>query len=176
MKIPLFDRFKEEFAGIKKTKGDLQQQLEKLKRRRDEIRNAPLCKSDVSIESDRWVDAMGLDYPARLQHVLSPVIHKTTLAGVNPAHLQARNLLGAGRHAGIPADIASFQENLCFFFADAVKAGLRLAISKMDIPEGPTLVERQAEEVNLSKQIADLEAELEKIVSQARTLIKEIAD
>lgn len=170
-----FADMKKWILGVKGQKAQLVEAIEKKKRRREDLASMLMSKPDAVRLLDRFVEQLGDEYPERLMGSLShllrnPLKRTADQAGVF-AMLPVLTAAGQGVAASSPRPL---EASLTFLFADEIKQGLRRAVAKMNLPDGPTLEEREAEIAKLDQEIASHERELEELVSEARQIVSDL--
>ena len=156
-----FLKLKSEIASVGGNIRALRAEVEKLKRRREDLATAPVTREDMLRLMLSQVNEAALRYPQRLREA----IDATTRCGVpsctslegEPKHV---GVFTVRRHASVDPKIHDVEASLCFILQPQLKAALERAVKGMPWPEGAQPLEGRVEAIEkLDKEIARLEAE-----------------
>ena len=160
MKMFDLNIFRTTAQDLKAKAGALRGQLEKARRRREDLMTMPRPKNEVADILGQLVDREADKYPEELRKSAHRLVTEP-LRGIEGQELyrvysplRAPNAGQSGVH-----DVSIVA--LCFLFRDQIKSGLRDAVEKMEYPTdtGPALADRAAEIQKLNKEIAQLESQ-----------------
>jgi vacuolar-type H+-ATPase subunit I/STV1 len=164
----------------------VREKLDKLRRERDAIREAPMCREDLEVWLLGMVDAEAELYPIMLQntyrrliadHPLElPSIGERTQGQWNSPRMVYPSSHPAYTGGDSPKQLVNgVQSFLCFAFKDQVKKAISDAISEWDFTDaGLPRVEREKKLAQLDKQIAAAEKEYNEIKEDIRKLTNEL--
>lgn len=159
-----------DFLKIKSNIGELTHQLkkladeiEKLKRRREDLQTLPLPREELCNQLCVMVDAKAAKYPNSLAKALEGLIHKPFYNFANSRMDLTINYGGGGVAGVVP------EANRCWYHGEEYKNRLRDAVMVMDYPDkvGPPLSERKPAIDKLDKEILKLEQQEETLRQQA---------
>lgn len=141
---------------------DMRSRIEKLKREREDVANAPASKADVKAMIAEWVHARGAAYQPALRKFMEPYIR----SAANKAPMGLLNS-AVGRDA-VP-NVGGMDTVLCGIFGQAVLDALFREIDAMEWPaEGLPMEKRAAKVAALDKQISELMQQEQQLTTDAR--------
>lgn len=144
-----------ELTGNVKT---LRDEIEQLKRQREEIAEAPAARQDVIRLLHSNIDSMAANYPNEMREGLAQYIASSNTADI-AQHLPLF-LLPRGRHGQSGMLPASFLRDMVFILGPQFKDGIARAIEAMDWPaDAISLAERSKRLATLDEKITALERE-----------------
>lgn len=153
----------------------LRSQLEKAKRRREELLTAPLAKEDVIELLHAHVDDQAREYRPLLQKAIEALHRERTVDPRRVGHFVNGGVLSPseGYQPGLENFRRGLQTGLFFVFGDQLKTALSAAIEGMDWPPdaGAPRAEREAELKRVNAEIVRLQAELDELDRERREII-----
>lgn len=160
--------FRSEAQKIVAQARELNQQLERAKRRREELQTLAPPKIEIIAALDAWIDIQVALYEESFGKVLEPFATTPAdlgkLTGNGFEHLK---LLTVVPHIGLTGSADHIARNLAALFPDEHKARFRQLVAKLPLSDsGPRAAERQREIAELDAKIDELESELEQVIEE----------
>jgi hypothetical protein len=152
-------------SQVRKLRGD----IEKARRRHDEIANAPASREDVKAALRTYIEQGADRYTVLAQRALAPLVRKPAMLADNDRVAGAFGLVAATAPQGAPTP-RGFDMLFAAVAADLTIAALDRAIDAMTWPpgEGLPLAQRAVELAKLEKSIDDMERQEAALRTEAR--------
>lgn len=167
----MLDQILQSLKIVKKERADLQQELEVLKQRRDELEHAPLSRQDVLQHLINGIDSgVAAGSESLRNYALNQIA--TRRPGWQPAELGGRSVIDPLEVIGNGSRGGSVQSPpLLLLLAPILKESLARIVEGWDWPEGALNLsrdERLKEIRRLDVQIDKLEVKIKKIEAEAQ--------
>ncbi len=169
-------------SGVRDAKGEfdlLKKDIERLKRRREDLHALPVPRKELADAYCRWIDERAKIFPGKVAASLSFFVkHPLALAGSVAGEFTQSSVGGQKANSFVFAtdrpDMTGISEaGILYIDLDQAKKRFRHAIEvDMDYPDevGPPMAERLAEIKRLDAKIMELEAEAESAEQALRSI------
>lgn len=166
-----------DLTGLRSAVGELvaekkriEADLENLKRKREDIANAPAGREDLIALADAWINEQAERYSSALRTRLLALGHRGAVESAEavPQHLTSLLGIDSSPRGGPDKEFVQPEALVLMLGPQAIKAALAREIDALEIPnEGLPAARRKAELAKLDKQIGEAEEQLAKLRAEA---------
>jgi hypothetical protein len=167
----VFSKFRSEAGNLRQQVRTVHAELEKARRRREELVSLPLPPSDYADIIYGHVAKRAERYPEELEKNLRWLINSPAAeADSSSVAMQTFRCFLTPQHGHNAPQVAQVEQMLAFMFGEQIKAGLERAFKAMSYKAGPSRADRVVELPKLEARISELERQEAALQAEIRSL------